>query len=141
MRYLIVLLALAGITVSSLALYVHYSPGTQSGSVSEGWGCGKVARSPYSVVAGIPIAAIGIGGYAALGLLALARRRAPLAGLSLAALVYSLYLSHIEMSVLHIWCLYCLLSLAVVSLITGTAWWWALVSPEDRKRAEIGPAC
>jgi len=134
MRILIVLFALTGIAVSSLALRVHYSTDTQPCSINEKWDCGIVNRGPYSTIGQVPVAAIGIAGYAVLGLLALARKRTLLAALSLAALGYALYLTHIEKSVLHIWCLYCVISQATILLLAAIAGWWVLAAALDSKR-------
>jgi uncharacterized membrane protein len=134
MRNVILFLSLAGVVVSSLALRVHISTDTQPCSINERWDCGIVNHSQYSVVAGIPVAAIGLGGYALLGLLAILRRRALLAGLALPGLIYALYLAHVEKSLLHMWCLNCVISLATISVLTGIAWWWALVSAPDSER-------
>jgi uncharacterized membrane protein len=38
--------------------------------------------------------------------------------LAVPALAFSLYLAHIEKDVLGVWCLYCAISLGVISLIT-----------------------
>jgi uncharacterized membrane protein len=133
MRYLITILALAGVVVSALALRVHFSTDTQPCSINETWDCGIVNHSPFSEIARVPVAAIGIVGYLALAGLALARRRTPLALLAMLALVFSLYLSHIERSVLQVWCLYCVISLATISLITSLSWWWAIVPPRRQR--------
>ena len=135
MRYLITILALAGVVVSALALRVHYSTDAQPCSINETWDCGIVNHSPFSEIARVPVAAIGIVGYLALAGLALARRRTPLALLAMLALVFSLYLSHIEKSVLQAWCLYCVISLAIVSLITSLSWWWAVAAYPYRRRS------
>ena len=60
MRYLIVLLAFAGMVVSGLALKVHYDTGTEPCSINDKWDCGVVNHSPYAVFHGVPVAAIGI---------------------------------------------------------------------------------
>jgi uncharacterized membrane protein len=60
MRYLIALLALAGVVVSALALRVHYSTETQPCSINETWDCGVVNHSPFAEIMHIPVAAIGI---------------------------------------------------------------------------------
>jgi len=133
MRYLITILALAGVVVSALALRVHYSTDAQPCSINETWDCGIVNHSPFSEIARVPVAAIGIVGYLALAGLALARRRTPLALLAMIALIFSLYLSHIERSVLQVWCLYCVISLATISLITSLSWWWAVVPPRQQR--------
>jgi uncharacterized membrane protein len=133
MRYAIALLALAGVVVSALALRVHYSTDTQPCSINETWDCGIVSHSPFAEIARVPVAAIGIAGYLALAGLALARRRAPLALLAVLALVFSLYLTHIEKSILQVWCLYCVLSLLIISLITALSWWWAFITANRRR--------
>jgi hypothetical protein len=50
MRYVIVLLALAGVVVSALALRVHYDTGTEPCSINEKWDCGIVNHSPFAEV-------------------------------------------------------------------------------------------
>src|ERR1700722_19634943 len=54
MRFLIILLALAGVVVSALALRVHYDTGTEPCSINEKWDCGIVNHSPFAEVAHIP---------------------------------------------------------------------------------------
>ena len=127
MRYLIALLALAGMYVSWMALRVHYSTDTQPCSINEKWDCGIVNHSPYAVVGPVPVAAIGIAGYALITVLALARRRWLLAGAVTIGLGFSLYLTHIEKSVLMVWCLYCVISLGIISLITLLSLLWAVL--------------
>ena len=64
MRYVIVVLAVLGMVVSSLALKVHYDdPGKEPCSINDKWDCGMVNHSPYAMVHGVPVAAIGIAGY------------------------------------------------------------------------------
>jgi len=70
MRYLMAMLAIAGVVVSMLALHVHYSTETQPCSINEKWDCGVVNHSPFAEIAHIPVAAIGIAGYLALAGLA-----------------------------------------------------------------------
>ena len=86
LRLLIILLAFAGATVSTLALQVHYSTGTEPCNINEKWDCGIVNHSSYAVIGPIPVAAIGIAGYLALAGLALARRRSALTWLIPASL-------------------------------------------------------
>jgi uncharacterized membrane protein len=135
MRYVIALLALAGIAVSALALRVHYSTDTQPCSINEKWDCGIVNHSPFSEIAHVPVAAIGIGGYLVLAGLALARRRMPLAVLAVLALGFSLYLTHIERSVLQVYCLYCVISLGIIALLTLLSLGWAVTARSARRRA------
>src|SRR5579864_4887239 len=127
MRFLITLLALAGVAVGYLALRVHYSTESQPCSINEKWDCGIVNHSPYAEIKQVPVAAIGMGGYLALGLLALVRRRWLVAGGAIIGLAFSLYLTHIEKDVLQVWCLYCVISLGVISIITVLSVIWAFV--------------
>jgi uncharacterized membrane protein len=113
MRYLILFLALGGLVVSTLALRVHYSTGTEPCSINEKWDCGIVNHSSYAEVAHIPVAAIGIAGYLLLGLLAFGRRHILLA---LAAVA--------EKNVLMVWCLYCAISQAIIAMILPLSFGW-----------------
>jgi vitamin-K-epoxide reductase (warfarin-sensitive) len=118
MRYLIALLAVAGVVVSSLALRIHYSMDAPPCDINAHWDCGIVNHSRYSAIHGIPVAAIGIGGYAAIAMLALFRRHRLLLVASLAGLAFALYLTSIEARILEIWCLYCVISQTIIALIT-----------------------
>lgn len=115
MRFVLAFLAILGIAASSLALREHYRTDTSPCSINERWDCGIVNHSPYALLWGVPVAAIGMGGYLLLGVLALKRRYGLLLLLSLAALAFSLYLAHIEAHVLGVWCIYCVASLGVIS--------------------------
>jgi uncharacterized membrane protein len=132
MRYLIALLALVGVVVASLALHVHYSTETEPCSINEKWDCGIVNHSPYAVIGPVPVAAIGIAGYAALFVLALARRKRIVLAAVVVGLGFSLYLTHIEKDVLLVWCVYCVSSLGIISLMTLAALAWQL---SGRKKA------
>ena len=127
MRFLITLFALVGVAVAYLALRVHYSTESQPCSINEKWDCGIVNHSPYAEVKQVPVAAIGIGGYLSLALLALVGRRWLVAGGAIIGLAFSLYLTHIEKDVLQVWCLYCVISLGVISVITVLSVIWAFV--------------
>jgi uncharacterized membrane protein len=115
MRFVLAFLAVLGIATSSLALREHYRTDTSPCSINEKWDCGIVNHSPYALLWGVPVAAIGMGGYLLLGVLALKRRYGLLLLLSLVALAFSLYLAHIEAHVLGVWCIYCVASLGVIS--------------------------
>jgi vitamin-K-epoxide reductase (warfarin-sensitive) len=119
MRYVLVLLATLGIAASTLALREHYrTEGDSPCSINERWDCGIVNHSPYAVRWGIPIAFFGIAGYLLMGALAWRRLYPLLLVAALAGLSYSLYLAHIEAHVLGVWCVYCAISLGIISLIT-----------------------
>jgi vitamin-K-epoxide reductase (warfarin-sensitive) len=135
MRYLIVLLALAGVVVSTLALRVHYSTDTQPCSINEKWDCGIVNHSPFAVIANVPVAAIGIAGYVVLAGLALFRRRGLLTIAAVAGLAFALYLSHIEKDVLMVWCLYCAISQGIILLLTLLSAGWFAAGRRGRRDA------
>jgi uncharacterized membrane protein len=135
MRYVIAILALAGAIVSALALQVHYSTATEPCDINAKWDCGIVNHSPFAEIAHVPVAAIGIVGYLLLGGLALAKRRRWLAGLAVAALAFSLYLTRIEKYVLEVYCLYCVISLGIITVMTILSLWWAFMGSARRRSA------
>lgn len=127
MRYILAILAVAGIVVSYLALRVHYSTDSAPCSINEKWDCGIVNHSPYAVMHGVPVAAVGMAGYLLLAVLALWRRRGLLLIGSVIGMGFALYLSNIEAHVLGVWCVYCVTSqgLIAVLMILSMAWWGA----------------
>jgi uncharacterized membrane protein len=124
MKYVLIILALLGITAASLALREKYRPyGESPCDINERWDCGIVNHSPYAVLPqgsphGVPVAVIGIAGYILLGILALKRAYRLMLTLAIPALAFSLYLAHIEQRLLGVWCLYCAISLGTISLMT-----------------------
>lgn len=124
MRYLIAILALAGVAVSALSLHVHYCNDPQPCSINETWDCGIVNHSPFAEIAGIPVSVIGIAGYLALAGLALWRQRALVFLAALVGLGFALRLTFIEEFALQVWCLYCVISQAVIALITLLSLGW-----------------
>lgn len=124
MRYLLLILALAGVLVSTLALRVHYSTGTEPCDINEKWDCGIVNHSSYSTLYGVPVAAIGIAGYLLIGVLAMMRRRGLMLLATLIGLGFALYLSHVEKDILEVWCVYCVISQTLIAFITllGLGW-------------------
>ena len=135
MRYLIAILALAGVAVSALALRVHYCADTEPCSINEKWDCGIVNHSPFAEVLHIPVAAIGIAGYLALAGLALARQRFLLFLAALAGLGFALRLTFIEEYVLQVWCLYCVISQGIIALITLLSAGWLIAAQIAKSRA------
>jgi vitamin-K-epoxide reductase (warfarin-sensitive) len=118
MRWILVLLCVVGIIAASLALREHYREDASPCSINERWDCGIVNHSPYAVFLGIPVAVIGIVGYFLLGVLAFRKAYRLMLLAALPGLAFSLYLAHIEASVLGVWCIYCAISLGVISLLT-----------------------
>jgi len=135
MKYLLLILAIFGIVVSSLALREHYREyGDSPCSINERWDCGVVNHSPYAMVGGVldllgiharipilsslPVATAGILGYILMAGFALMRWYRLLLVVILGGLGFSLYLAHIEKDVLGVWCVYCVISLGIISLMT-----------------------
>ena len=136
MRYLLAILAIAGIVVSVLALRVHNSTETAPCSINEKWDCGIVNHSPYAEIRGIPVAAIGIAGYLLIGILALLRRRGLLLVAALVGMAFALYLTNIEAHVLGVWCLYCVISQGIIALLLLLAIAWFFWGRMHRESSE-----
>src|SRR5947208_7911025 len=106
----IALVAVAGIAVSSVSLYEHFAISTTSFcNFSDTFNCDLVNRSAYSTVLGLPVALVGIVGYALLAALATVYRnqtQTPVLLLiaSLGGLGFALYLAYVEKFVLGAWC-------------------------------------
>lgn len=135
MKYVLLILAVLGIVVSSLALREHYREyGDSPCSINERWDCGVVNHSPFAVVGGVldqmgfhahipllsalPVATAGILGYIVMASFAFWRGYRTLLVLTLGSLAFSLYLAHIEKDILGVWCVYCVISLGIISLMT-----------------------
>ena len=118
MRYVLVSLTILGFVASGLALREHYRTDSSPCSINERWDCGIVNHSPFAVLAGVPVAAIGMAGYVLLAMLALKRAYRSFLAAALVGLSYSLYLAHVEAHILGVWCVYCVASLAAISLLT-----------------------
>jgi vitamin-K-epoxide reductase (warfarin-sensitive) len=135
-RNVIVLLAVLGIVVSSLALKVHYDDaGKEPCSINDKWDCGVVNHSPYAMIHGVPVAAIGILGYVLIALLGLARQRALLLVSTLIGLAFALYLTNIEAHVLEVYCLYCVISQCIIAVLALLSIGWMLSSMRQKRAA------
>lgn len=121
---LIAVLSVAGIIDSSISLERHYAKSeTAYCDFSQKFNCDIVNRSEYSELVGIPVAGIGVVGYALLFILSTFRRSRTetppwLLAASLAGLAFALYLTYIEAYQLMTWCVLCLLSLSLIFLIS-----------------------
>jgi vitamin-K-epoxide reductase (warfarin-sensitive) len=121
MRYAMFLLGVIGIILSAMALREHYRTDTSPCSINEKWDCGIVNKSSYALLWGIPVADFGIAGYFLMSILALRKAYRLLLLAALSGLAFSLYLAHVEAHILGVWCIYCVASLGVVSLLSLTA--------------------
>lgn len=124
---IIPLASVLGMMVSAYLTWVHWS-GAKALCAGVG-DCESVNSSPYAEVSGIPVALLGFGMYLALfGLSIFGRRAEPgmlstvalaLFGISLAGVLYSVYLTYIELAVLHAICPWCVTSAILITLIFG----------------------
>ena len=123
----IAVLSLAGAIVSGISLQRHYAKSaTDFCDFSQNFNCDIVNRSEYSEVEGIPVAGIGVVGYALLFLLStLWRSRpetpTPLLVAAIAGLAFALYLTYVEAFRLHTWCILCVGSQLLIFLIAVLA--------------------
>src|SRR5436190_3760434 len=113
---LIVILALAGVVVSTVVLREHYSTETSPCDINAKWDCGIVNKTPYSLLHGIPVAMIGIVGYALIGILA---GRFPIltALAALGGLAFAMRLTYFEWKVIGVWCIYCVSSQVIIACV------------------------
>ena len=119
MKYVLLVLAILGIIVSSLALREHYrEAGDAPCDINAHWDCGVVNHSPYAMFYGVPVAVIGIAGYLLLALLAFRKAYPWMLPFVIIALGFAIHLADIENYVLGVWCLYCVISLGIISLMT-----------------------
>jgi vitamin-K-epoxide reductase (warfarin-sensitive) len=118
MKWVLVILAIFGIIVSALALREHYRTDASPCSINERWDCGIVNHSPFAMLGGVPVATIGIAGYLLLGALAFKKLYAWMLPFVTVAFAFAIHLADIEKFVLGVWCIYCVISLGIISLMT-----------------------
>jgi uncharacterized membrane protein len=137
MKYLITLLAVAGVVVSAMALHIHYMDASAAPpcAVTEKFDCGTVNKGKYSVFPPytfedydengqvhahglhVPVAIIGIAGYVVIGLCALLGRIRLVLELARVGFFCAAFLSFIEAYVIEKWCIYCLWSQTIMTAI------------------------
>ncbi len=148
MRYLIALLALAGIIDSALALRIHLQDPSAAPpcAVTEKWDCGAVNHSRFAVFPPtsfnddattskihLPVAALGIVGYLLILGLALANRLWLTLQAAEIGFAFAAFLSYMEAFVIEKWCIYCVWSQAIIAAIV-LATIVALILDHRRKR-------
>ena len=156
MKYLIALLAVAGVVVSSLALHVHLMDPNAAPpcAVSEKFDCGTVNHSKYAVfppltsdefddqgqfhakTIHIPVAIIGIAGYALIAILALAGQFRWVLECARIGFFCAAFLSYLEEYVIQKWCIYCLWSQGIIAAIL-VASVFAVVLRKRRRAASM----
>jgi uncharacterized membrane protein len=124
LRQITIALAILGLLVS---IYMTIFKATNNESMCIGSsGCSEVNNSRYSEINGIPVAVLGVVGYAAiLALLFLEQRPGIFQqngtlmffGISLMGFLFTLYLIYVEVALIKAYCPFCLTSQAVMTII------------------------
>jgi uncharacterized membrane protein len=130
---LIAALALLGLLVAGYLTYIHYAD-VKPLCLSGNGGCEKVQASSYSKLAGVPVAVLGLAGYALLlASLLLPGDSSRLAGafVALVGFGFSVYLTYRELFTIEAICQWC-----VVSAVLMTA--LAILTTMRLLRAEPG---
>jgi uncharacterized membrane protein len=123
--WLMRLLALAGLGVSGYLTWTHVTnQAIACGGLQD---CDIVQQSVYSTVLGIPVALLGVAAYATLLALLLLHGRLPEAldayiplaifGISLIGVLYSAYLTYLEIYVIYAICRWCAISAVIITAI------------------------
>jgi uncharacterized membrane protein len=123
LRRAVAVISAVGAVISAYLTWVHYS-GDLTLCIGVG-GCEAVQGSRFAVAAGVPVALIGLGGFALIFALALVRlsRNPPawaataIFALSVAATVYVAYLTYVELFVLGAVCPWCVAVAACALLV------------------------
>lgn len=128
-EWLVPVASVVGMAVSLYLTWIHWS-GSKAFCAGVG-DCEAVNTSSYSEVAGVPIALLGFGMYLVLfGLSMFGWRAEPsmasnvalaVFGISLGGVLYSAYLTYVEVAVLHAVCPWCVTSAILITLIFGAS--------------------
>src|SRR3954452_21803138 len=122
LRIAIATVAGLGAAITGYLTVVHY---TGARLVCPTSGCEVVQRSRYSELVGVPVALLGLLGFAAILGTALVRgpRAAQLgAGLALVAFLFSGYLLVVQLVAIHAICTWCVTSDALTTLLLPLTW-------------------
>lgn len=136
LRFLIALLAVGGVVDSALALRIHFQdPGAAPPCAVYGsWDCGAVNHSRFAVFPPeppasfdeatpapkghhIPVALLGIVGYALIAALALANWLWATLQAAEIGFAFAAFLSFMEAYIIQKWCIYCVYSQAIIAAI------------------------
>jgi uncharacterized membrane protein len=127
-------LAAAGLLISAYLTWVHFAQ-VAPVCVGGSGGCETVQSSRYATVLGVPVAVLGIIGYA--GLLFSAVLRGELGVylgflFALVGTLFSAYLTYLEVFVIHAICQWCVASAAIMvaALICAALAAWRLTKNE-----------
>jgi uncharacterized membrane protein len=123
--WLIRLLSLAGMGISGYLTWAHLAH--RSVICGQSQGCDIVQQSVYSEIGGVPVALFGLLAYSGLFLLTLVQDRGPesvqayvplaIFGVALVGVLYSAYLTYLELYVIYAICQWCVTQAVVITLI------------------------
>lgn len=147
LRTTLLVLTVIGLGVASYLTYIHYA-GIKPLCGRNGGGCEIVQTSEYSKLAGVPVALIGLIGYAAiLGSLLVPETetsRLATVAFTVVGFGFSAYLTYRELFSIHHICEWCVSSAVIVTVLMCLATWRFLrgdPTPSDTSpQAEIGGA-
>jgi uncharacterized membrane protein len=125
LRLALLAVSCAGIAVSTYLTYVHYQP--EALICTGAGGCEAVQDSEYAVLAGIPVAVLGLAAWIAVLALTIwdsDLARTVTAAIALAALAFAAYLVILQLVVIDAVCIWCMVNdvvlvpiLAVLALL------------------------
>jgi uncharacterized membrane protein len=116
MRIALGVLSAVGLMISAYLTWTHYL-GLPPVCISGSGGCEIVQSSRYATIFGVPVATLGVVGYAGLLFAAMMRGEVGVyVGLLLALVgtLFSAYLTYLEVFVIHALCQWCLASVAIM---------------------------
>jgi uncharacterized membrane protein len=125
-----------GLGIAAYLTYIHYA-GLHPLCLASG-GCEKVQSSHWSKLAGIPVATIGLVGYAGILASLLVPGETGLAGCALIALVgfgFSAYLTYVELLRIHAVCQWCVASAVLMTALAALTVARLLTADERRAYA------
>ena len=120
LRIILIVLTVAGLGVASYLTYVHYS-GIKVLCTGHG-SCAKVQTSQYSKLAGVPVALIGLIGYAGI-LASLLLPESETTRFATVGFGFSAYLTYRELFSIHAICEWCVSSAVIMTLIVCLSIW------------------
>jgi uncharacterized membrane protein len=107
-----------GLAIAGYLTYVHYAGISPVCEIAHG--CEKVQTSHWSRIAGVPVALLGLLGYAGILAALLVRREAALtaaAGQALVGAGFSAYLTYREVATIHAICIWCVISAVLMATL------------------------
>lgn len=131
---MLIALSTIGVAIAAYLTFVALDQNVEAFCTGVG-DCHRVQNSEYARVAGVPVAALGLAMYATLLVLSIARRvgltllgpatprllRAWTFALALAGMLYSTYLTYLELFVIDAICAWCVTSAVLIAAIAVVA--------------------